>query len=210
MTDDRYVELCRYEREAAEQGCALLGGMDEAGRGPLAGPVVAACVLFPSSGPFPRAEDSKKLSASRREALFEEILSMALGVGVGICDNRTIDQDNILQATYAAMRQAVQQAVEQCGKVPDLLLVDHVRIPSLTIPQHSITHGDALSVTIGAASIVAKVTRDRMMIRYAETYPGYGFEQHKGYGTKAHYEALRQLGLSPIHRRSFCERVSAS
>lgn len=207
MTEEHYQELCRFEREAAAQGCRILGGVDEAGRGPLAGPVVAACVLFPAEGPFPKADDSKKLTPKKREAIFEDIYSSALGVGVGICDSLIIDRDNILQATYRAMRQAVEQAILMAGCTPDVLLMDHVHVPGLGIPQESITHGDALSVSIGAASIIAKVTRDRMMEEYEKVYPGYGFAKHKGYGTKAHYEAMEKLGLSPIHRLSFCGKV---
>ncbi|MBR7062847.1 MAG: ribonuclease HII [Clostridia bacterium] len=211
MTEERFFELTAYERELCAKGHAVIGGLDEAGRGPLAGPVAAGCVIFPAAGPFPKADDSKKLSPKRRDALFDEIKETALGWGVGLADNAEIDRLNILNATYLAMRRAVKAAVECAAErgntAPELILVDHVHVPELAIPQLSITHGDALSVTIGAASILAKVTRDRLMEQYDAEYPGYGFAGHKGYGTAAHYRALNELGPSPIHRMSFLKKM---
>jgi ribonuclease HII len=202
MTDETFFELCQYERALQAKGYRLLGGVDEAGRGPLAGPVVAACVILPAEGPFPRANDSKKLSAKAREALYDSILDMALAYGVGTVDNETIDRINILNATHLAMK----NAIEACGMTPDIVMVDHLRINGYSGEQFPLTHGDALSVTIGAASIIAKVTRDRLLCQYAEAYPEYGFEKHKGYGTKAHYEAIEKYGLTPIHRKTFLKK----
>ncbi|MDR0287979.1 MAG: ribonuclease HII [Clostridiales bacterium] len=199
MTDERFLELCKFENEQAESGIKTIGGIDEAGRGPLAGPVVAACVVFNSEGPFPRADDSKKLSPKQRDKLYDEILETALTYGIGVIGPKVIDEINILQATYKAM----QEAVRQCAVQPEILLVDYVKIPDIKIAQISITHGDALSVSIGAASIIAKVTRDRLMEDLSKEYPAYGFDKHKGYGTKAHYEALSKYGLTLVHRRSF-------
>lgn len=202
MNDETFFMLCKYERELAASGIVRIGGVDEAGRGPLAGPVVAACVVFPSEGPFPRANDSKKLSEKARETLYDEILAMSLSYGIGIVDNTVIDEMNILNATHLAMK----LAVEKCDPLPETILVDHLRIKDVVVRQVPITHGDALSVSIGAASILAKVTRDRMMKTYAEQYPGYGFEKHKGYGTKAHYAAIDTFGITPIHRKSFLKK----
>lgn len=208
MTDERFYELTCYERELRAKGYRLLAGVDEAGRGPLAGPVAAGCVIFPEDCELPRADDSKKLSAGRRNELFDEIRAKALGWGVGLADNEEIDRVNILQATYAAMRRAIAAAAERAGgRGPDILLVDHVHIPEVGTEQFSLTHGDALSVTIGAASILAKVTRDRIMEEYDSIYPGYGFAGHKGYGTAMHYKAIKELGLCPIHRRTFLKKI---
>ena len=209
MTEERFYELCAYERQLEKEGYKIIGGIDEAGRGPLAGPVVAGCVIYPANGPFSYADDSKKLSEKRREAIFDDIKEKSLGWGVGFADNCLIDEINILQATFYAMREAVKNACEMAGLKPEIAMIDHVHIPDFdsNIKQLSITHGDALSVTIGAASILAKVTRDRYMVEMAEKYPGYGFEKHKGYGTKAHYEAIRNLGISDIHRKSFLKKV---
>lgn len=203
MTDEKFFELCKYERELAQKGYRLIAGVDEAGRGPLAGPVVAGCVIFSAEGPFPKANDSKKLSEKAREKLYDEITSMALAWGVGIVDNNTIDEINILEATHLAMR----KAIEACGIKPDIAMVDHLTIKGYEGKQFPLTHGDALSVSIGCGSIIAKVTRDRMMVEYAEKYPGYGFEKHKGYGTKAHYEGIRTFGISPLHRKSFLKKI---
>ena len=207
--DKETVDRLFYEKQYAEKGVHILGGVDEAGRGPLAGPVVAACAVFDPSKPYPDADDSKKLSEKQREKLYEEILSSCLAYGIGMSDAAVIDEINILQATYKAMREAVSAAEKRLGKNIENLLIDHVHIPELRdgTEQCSITHGDALSVSIGAASILAKVTRDRLMVQYAETYPGYGFEKHKGYGTKVHYAAIAEHGLTPIHRRSFLKNL---
>lgn len=209
MTDERFFELCKFERQLAAEGYTLIAGIDEAGRGPLAGPVAAACVILKSEGPFVRgADDSKKLSEKRREALFEEIKEKSLAYGISLVDNHRIDEINILQATYEAMRNALADAVKMAnGKVPGMILVDHVHIPEVEIPQMSITHGDAQSVSIASASILAKVSRDRLMKEYDEKYPQYAFAKHKGYGTKAHYEALAQYGPSEIHRMTFLKKL---
>lgn len=213
MTEEHFTELTKYERELAGKGIKIIAGLDEAGRGPLAGPVAAGCVIFKAEGPLPEADDSKKLSPKKRDALYDEITQMSLGWGVGLADSEEIDRLNILQATYLAMKRAVDDALKCAlergnGEKPEIVLVDHVHVPGLEIPQLSITHGDALSVTIGAASIIAKVTRDRMMDEYDKIYPGYMFAAHKGYGTKAHYDAIGRLGLSPIHRRSFLKNLA--
>lgn len=178
---------------------SLICGIDEAGRGPLAGPVVAGAVILPKDCEILYLNDSKKLSPAKREALYEEIMEKAEAVGVGMASPARIDEINILQATYEAMR----QAVDSLSTEPELLLNDAVTIPEMTIPQVPIIKGDAKSVSIAAASIIAKVTRDRLMIQYDDILPGYGFAQNKGYGSKEHIEALKSLGPTPIHRRSF-------
>lgn len=209
MTDERFFELCKYERQLAAEGYSLIAGIDEAGRGPLAGPVAAACVIFKSEGPFVKgADDSKKLSEKRREALFEEIKEKSFAYGISLVDNHRIDEINILQATYQAMRNALEEAIKMAdNKMPGMLLVDHVHIPQVEIPQISITHGDAQSVSIASASILAKVSRDRLMKQFDEEFPQYGFAKHKGYGTKAHYEAIAQYGPSEIHRMTFLKKL---
>ncbi len=202
MTNDEYIKLTEYERLLNGSGIYIIGGVDEAGRGPLAGPVVAACAVFDSGKPYPKANDSKKLSEKRRNELYDEITKSALCYGIGIVDNNVIDEINILNATYMAM----QDAIKQCDTSPETLLVDHVHIPDISIKQISITHGDALSVSIAAASILAKVTRDRIMTDYDKVYPAYGFAKHKGYGTKNHYDAININGLCDIHRKTFLKQ----
>lgn len=177
----------------------LICGIDEAGRGPLAGPVVAGACILPKDAEILYLNDSKKLSEKKREELFVEIKEKAVSWAVGIIDNQTIDDINILQATYKAMR----TAVSQLNTEPELLLVDAVTIPDTSIKQVGIIKGDAKSVSIAAASILAKVTRDHLMIEYDAMYPEYGFAKHKGYGTAQHIAAIREFGLTPIHRRSF-------
>ena len=205
MTDERFLELCKYEKELAASGIRLLAGIDEEGRGPLAGPVAAACVILSADGPSVKgADDSKKLSEKRREALYDEIKDRCISYGVCMIGNNRIDEINILQATYEAMRGALQIAISAAGKrIPEVILVDHVRIPAVEIPQLSITHGDAQSISIASASILAKVERDRLMKQYDERYPQYGFAKHKGYGTKMHCEAIAEYGPCEIHRRTF-------
>ena len=178
---------------------SLICGIDEAGRGPLAGPVVAGAVILPKDCEILYLNDSKKLSPAKREALYDEIMEKAEAVGVGMASPARIDEINILQATYEAMR----EAVDNLGVTPELLLNDAVTIPDVSIPQVPIIKGDAKSVSIAAASIIAKVTRDRLMVQYDEILPGYGFARHKGYGSKDHIEAIRRLGSTPIHRRTF-------
>lgn len=178
---------------------SLICGIDEAGRGPLAGPVVAGAVILPKDCEILYLNDSKKLSPAKREALYEEIMEKAEAVGVGMASPARIDEINILKATYEAMREAVYNL----GVTPELLLNDAVTVPDVSIPQVPIIKGDAKSVSIAAASIIAKVTRDRLMVQYDEILPGYGFARHKGYGSKDHIEAIRRLGPTPIHRQTF-------
>lgn len=186
-----------YEREYETYG--VICGIDEAGRGPLAGPVVAGAVILPSDSRILYLNDSKKLTKRRRELLYDEIMEQAVAVGVGVVSHERIDEINILQATYEAMR----QAVEKLSVRPDVFLNDAVTIPELPGRQVPIIKGDAKSVSIAAASVVAKVTRDRMMIAMDEKYPGYGFASNKGYGSAAHISALKELGPCAIHRRTF-------
>lgn len=176
-----------------------VAGMDEAGRGPLSGPVVAACVIMPLDTPIDFIDDSKKLSEKRRELLYEQILSTAIAVGVGQADRTEIDDINILNATKAAM----QRAFATMRKTPDLLLIDAVKGLNVPCKTESIIKGDATSYSIAAASIVAKVTRDRIMRALDEAYPQYGFAKNKGYGTEAHIKALKKYGACPVHRQSF-------
>ncbi len=198
---NRLESMSVYEKEYAPT-CRYICGIDEAGRGPLAGPVVAAAVILPPGCIIEYINDSKKLTPKKRDELFDVIMQEAEAVGVGVVDHREIDRINILQATYVAMR----EAVSKLSITPDILLNDAVEIPGVDIPQVPIIKGDAKSVTIAAASIIAKVTRDRMIVEADQKYPGYGFAQHKGYGTKAHYEALAKLGISPIHRYTFLQK----
>lgn len=186
-----------YERKYESEG--LLCGVDEAGRGPLAGPVVAGAVILPKDCEILYLNDSKKLTKRRRDLLYEEIMEKALAVGVGVVSHTRIDEINILQATYEAMRQAVGKLSPE----PDILLNDAVTIPKLSIKQVPIIKGDAKSVSIAAASVIAKVTRDRMMEELESVYPGYGFASNKGYGSAAHIAALRERGPCEIHRRTF-------
>lgn len=186
-----------YEREYASYGNVC--GIDEVGRGPLAGPVVAGAVILPPDCQILYLNDSKKLTERRRELLYDEILEKALAVGIGVVSQQRIDEINILQATYEAMR----QAVEKLSVRPDVLLNDAVTIPGLSQKQVPIIKGDAKSLSIAAASVVAKVTRDRMMVALDEKYPGYGFASNKGYGSAAHIAALKELGPCELHRRTF-------
>ncbi len=193
----RLEAMKAYEKE--NKDCALICGIDEAGRGPLAGPVAAGAVILPRDCTILYLNDSKKLSEKRREELFLEIKEKALAWNVAVVSPARIDEINILQATYEAMR----AAIGGLSQMPDLLLNDAVTIPGMEIPQIPIVKGDAKSVSIAAASILAKVTRDHLMAEYDKLYSGYGFAKHKGYGTAAHIAALRELGPSPIHRRTF-------
>ena len=193
----RLEAMKAYEKE--NKDCALICGIDEAGRGPLAGPVAAGAVILPRDCTILYLNDSKKLSEKRREELFLEIKEKALAWNVAVVSPARIDEINILQATYEAMR----AAIDGLSQTPDLLLNDAVTIPGIEIPQIPIVKGDAKSVSIAAASILAKVTRDHLMAEYDKLNPGYGFAKHKGYGTAAHIAALRELGPSPIHRRTF-------
>lgn len=197
-----------HEYENAHADVRFIAGIDEAGRGPLAGPVVAACCILPKDAVILYLNDSKKVTALRREALLPEIKEKAIAYGIGIVDEKRIDEINILQADYEAMRTAIQKTsamlqAKGLADAPGLLLNDAVTIPGVEIPQESIIKGDAKSVSIAAASILAKVTRDQLMEAYDAQYPEYGFARNKGYGTKEHIEALKCLGPCPIHRRSF-------
>ena len=194
---ERLQQMREYEDIYA--ACHAICGIDEAGRGPLAGPVVAGAVILPKDCEILFLNDSKKLSEKRRDALYDEIREKAVAWSVGIVGPDVIDEINILQATYQAMRQAVAGLSVE----PDLLLNDAVTIPGIAVDQIPIVKGDAKSVSIAAASIMAKVTRDRMMAEYEIAYPEYGFAKHKGYGTAAHIAAIREFGPCPIHRRSF-------
>jgi ribonuclease HII len=189
----------KYEEEARKKGYLRIAGVDEAGRGPLAGPVVAACVILPEDINIDGIDDSKKLDEMARKHLFPLICKTAVSVGIGFVDHATIDKINILQATRLAMKRAISSLSPQ----PDYLLIDALTLYDPPIPQQGIIKGDAKSVSIGAASILAKVARDIYMERMCSKYPAYNFSRHKGYGTKAHLNAIRTHGLSPIHRRSF-------
>lgn len=194
---ERVESLCEYEKQHAE--AEYIAGIDEVGRGPLAGPVMTAAVILPKDLRIPYINDSKKLSAKRREELYDVIMEKAVSVSIGINSPERIDEINILQATYEAMREAVNGLKVR----PDLLLVDAVHIPDLPIEQVSIIKGDAKSQSIAAASIIAKVTRDRLMEEYDLMFPEYDFASNKGYGTAKHIAALKLFGPTPIHRRSF-------
>ena len=194
---ERVEHMALYEEKYSEY--EFICGIDEVGRGPLAGPVVAGAVILPKGSRILYINDSKQLSEAKREELYERIMEEAVCVGIGEASCERIDEINILNATYEAMR----QAISKLDPKPDLLLNDAVTIPGVDIRQVPIIKGDAKSMSIAAASIIAKVTRDRMMVKYDEVYPGYGFASNKGYGAAAHIEALKKLGPTPIHRRSF-------
>lgn len=191
--------LRQFERQALENGYQVIAGIDEVGRGPLAGPVIAAAVILPNNCELLEVNDSKKLSEKKRDRLFVQICETAVAVGIGIVDEQTIDQVNIYQATKLAMK----EAVGKLSFTPDYLLLDAMKLEDLPIAQKSIIKGDAKSVSIAAASIVAKVTRDRLMTEYGEQYPGYNFEKNAGYGTKEHLAGLDRFGPCPIHRKTF-------
>ena len=194
---ERLSLMKSYERKYKD--AEMICGIDEAGRGPLAGPVAAGAVILPKDCDILYINDSKKLSAAKREALYDEIMEKAVAVGVGLVGPQRIDEINILQATYEAMREAIRNL----GVVPDILLNDAVTIPEVSIPQVPIIKGDAKSISIGAASIIAKVTRDRLMAEYDELMPEYGFASNKGYGSAEHIAAIKKYGASPIHRMTF-------
>ena len=193
----RIWKLQEYERKYGQY--TYICGIDEVGRGPLAGPVVAGAVILPKDCDILYINDSKKLTAAKREELYDEIMEKAVAAGIGMVSPQRIDEINILQATYEAMR----QAVNKLSVCPDILLNDAVTIPQVPIKQIAIIKGDAKSLSIAAASVMAKVSRDRLMVQYAEMYPEYGFEGHKGYGSAAHIEAIKKYGPCPIHRLTF-------
>ncbi len=196
---DENIDWLKFEKEAYDQGFQVVCGVDEAGRGPLAGPVFAAAVILPRNQSIEGVNDSKKLSEKKRELLFDKIRQEALAYCVASVDEKTIDEINILQATFLAMK----NAIEGLDVKPDYALIDGNKTPNVDLPMQAVVKGDARSASIAAASILAKVSRDRYMLEMAQLYPQYKFEQHKGYGTKLHYEMLDEYGVSPIHRVSF-------
>ena len=197
------VNMWQIENLHFANGVGVICGVDEAGRGPLAGPVCAAAVILPPNLEIPGLTDSKKLSDKRRRELFPVIMEQAVAYGIGFASHEEIDQINILQATFLAM----ERALAQLSVKPDLALIDGNRKKDFGIPVETVVKGDSLSASIAAASVLAKVSRDDVMLAMAEEYPGYGFEIHKGYGTKKHYEGLQALGPSPIHRMSFLKKL---
>jgi ribonuclease HII len=195
--------MWQIEQSFFAQNFKVICGVDEAGRGPLAGPVCAAAVILPPNAEIPGLNDSKKLSDKRRRELFPVIKEKAIAYGIAFADHKEIDEINILQATYLAM----ERAMAQLSVKPDLALIDGNRTKDFGIPVETVVHGDSLSASIAAASVLAKVTRDDYMLQMAEEYPGYGFEIHKGYGTKAHYAALAERGPCQIHRMTFLKKL---
>ena len=202
MKTEIKVDMYKYEKELRARGYTAIAGVDEAGRGPLAGSVFAAAVILPEDEIIEGLNDSKKLTDKKRRELYDVITAEAVAYGIALIDEKTIDEINILQATYRAMEQAVSRLTKQ----PDMVLVDGNRAPELPAAIKTVVKGDSLSASIAAASILAKVTRDRLMEELDEAYPQYGFAVHKGYGTKRHYEALREYGPSPIHRMTFLKK----
>ena len=195
---ERLLEMTRFERELWQEGLSVCG-MDEVGRGPLAGPVVTCCIMMPPEPLIEGVNDSKKLSEKKRERLYESIMGAAIACGIASTDEKRIDEINILNAT----KEAFVRAYHGMGKPAHTALIDAVQGLDIPCRKHSIVHGDALSYSIACASIIAKVTRDRLMVEYDSVYPGYGFAKNKGYGTAEHIAALKKLGPCPIHRRSF-------
>ncbi len=196
---ERLFKMAEYERKCYEKGFKLVAGIDEVGRGPLAGPVVAAAVILGEGVLIPGVNDSKKISEQKREYLCGEIKSRALCWSIGIVDEKTIDEVNILEATYIAM----EKAVEGLSQRPEYILIDALTLKNIDIPQKGIAKGDSLSISIAAASIIAKVERDKIVSSYDDIYPQFSFSRHKGYGTKEHMECIRKYGLLPVHRKSF-------
>lgn len=199
---ERLKSMLEIEEDLYEKGYNFICGVDEAGRGPLCGPVVAAAVILPKDVCIEGVNDSKKISEKKREKLYDEIINKALAIGVGISDVDVIESVNILNATKLAMK----QAISNLNVTPDYVLIDGNQMIDIDIEARTVVSGDAKSESIAAASIIAKVTRDRMLRKWDEDYPEYGFAKHKGYGTKMHIEAISKYGLSPIHRPSFCKK----
>ncbi len=197
------LDMLAIEKELYGQGFQLICGVDEAGRGPLAGPVCAAAVILPPNAEIPGLNDSKKLSDKKRRELFPIIKKIALAYAIVMVDEKTIDEINILQATFRAM----ERSVAQLDTTPDYILVDGNKLPDLTVNAKAVVHGDSLSASIAAASVLAKVSRDDFMLEQAKIYPEYGFEIHKGYGTKAHTAAILEHGPCPIHRTTFLKKL---
>ncbi|OJV64707.1 MAG: ribonuclease HII [Clostridiales bacterium 38-18] len=201
---NRLVKIVEFENQAKRMGYKLIAGLDEAGRGPLIGPVVAAAVILPEEMDLTGIDDSKKLSEVQREALYDKIVTHAVAYGVGVATHEEIDTINILNATKLAMK----RAIEAMSMSPDYLLIDAVKLNEISIVQESIIKGDSRSVSIAAASIIAKVARDRMLKEMDKKYPMYGLASHKGYGTDQHYQAIREHGILPEHRRSFLKGLN--
>ena len=199
---ERLKNMLLIEESLYDEGYEYICGIDEAGRGPLCGPVVAAAVILPKHGCIEGVNDSKKISEKKREKLYDDIMKGAIAVGIGISDVDVIEKVNILNATKIAMK----KAVESLSIKPDYVLIDGNQKIDIDILQETVVSGDAKSESIASASIIAKVTRDRMLRKFDEMYPEYGFAKHKGYGTKAHIEAIKKYGLTPIHRKSFCTK----
>ena len=197
------LNLWEIENSIFDSGIQVICGVDEAGRGPLAGPVCAAAVILPANIEIPGLNDSKKLSDKRRRELYPVIMEQAIAYGIGFADHKEIDEINILQATFLAM----ERAIHSLNVKPQLALVDGNRSKDFGIPVKTVVHGDSFSASIAAASVLAKVARDDLMLKLAEEYPQYGFEVHKGYGTKAHYEALEKYGPCPVHRMTFLKKL---
>lgn len=202
MRQEAPMDLWVYEREAFDAGIKLVCGVDEAGRGPLAGPVCAAAVILPPGLDIPGLNDSKKLTDKKRRELYDIMIEQAVSYGIAFASEQEIDEINILQATFLAMERAMQKLSPQ----PELALIDGNRTKDFGLPVRTIVKGDSLSASIAAASILAKVTRDRLMEEYDAQYPQYGFAVHKGYGTRRHYAALREYGPCEIHRRTFLKK----
>lgn len=202
LEEKRLDDMLKIERELYSKGYRLIAGVDEAGRGPLCGPVVAAAVILPKDIKIEGVNDSKKLTEKKREALYEKIYEKALAVGVGISDVELIEKVNILNATKIAMC----EAIKNLKILPEYVLIDGNQMIDIDIEASTVVKGDANSESIAAASIIAKVTRDRMLYEYDKLYPEYGFAKHKGYGTKAHIEAIKKYGITKIHRESFCKK----
>lgn len=199
---ERLKNMLLIEESLYDEGYEYICGVDEAGRGPLCGPVVAAAVILPKHGCIEGVNDSKKISEKKREKLYDDIMNGAIAVGIGISDVDVIEKVNILNATKIAMK----KAIESLSIKPDYVLIDGNQKIDIDILQETVVSGDAKSESIASASIIAKVTRDRMLRKFDEMYPEYGFAKHKGYGTKAHIEAIKKYGLTPIHRKSFCTK----
>ncbi|MDY3929541.1 MAG: ribonuclease HII [Clostridia bacterium] len=204
--DEEHLRLCemkKYEEEKRQEGYINIAGVDEAGRGPLAGPVFAACVILPEDCEIIGINDSKKLSEKKREELFDEITEKAVDYSIASVDERVIDEINILNATYEAMNKAVDNMTVK----PDFVLIDGNSIKNMKTPHKTVVKGDTKSISIAAASILAKVSRDRFICDAAKQYPQYGFEKHKGYGTKIHTEAVLKYGPCPLHRKTFLKKL---
>lgn len=200
---ERLKEMLKIEDSLYSEGYEYICGIDEAGRGPLCGPVVAAAVILPKDKYIEGVNDSKKLSPKKREKLYDDIKKEAISVGIGIVDVDIIEEINILNATKLAMIKAIKDLKIK----PDYLLIDGNQLIDIDIEKQTVVSGDAKSESIAAASIIAKVTRDRMLVNFDKLYPEYGFAKHKGYGTKMHIEAIKKYGLTPIHRKSFCKKI---